>query len=68
MKYLILILLLITACGRAKWQDKEITDWTDKVQKICIETHVYYLYNKQIIAAVNDNNLPEKCHKIDGMK
>lgn len=73
MKYLILILLIFSACThKAKWQDKEILDLSDNGKPFCFKGQLFYMIKIErvegIIASVSDNNLPEKCHKIEGMK
>jgi hypothetical protein len=69
-----MILILFTACTneRAKYRDSQIPDYSEQVKEFCINTHVYYRikldYKYYVMRKVSDNGLPEKCHKIEGMK
>ncbi len=75
MKYFLIILLFFFSCkepkARTGTSKEEILDITDTIEKVCMDSHVFYvekiLFWKIKYRAVNDNGLPLKCEKIEGL-
>ncbi len=72
MKEIFIITILLFSFGCNDYAEtksgKEIKDWSNKIQEVCINGHVYYKFVDMMSPRFSDNGLIIKCEKLKGIK